>query len=70
MSPMAVTCAYPLLHQRTDLELEESEASDLGMTSSEGGIRTLDYDMEHSKVEAWLDEHPEFFQVCVLMRHV
>ena len=51
------------MNPRTDLELEESEASDLGMSSSEGGSRTLEYDMEHSKVEAWLDEHPEFFQV-------
>ncbi len=30
-----------------------------------GGYRIpfVEYDLEHSKVEAWLDEHPEFFQV-------
>jgi hypothetical protein len=27
------------------------------------GLPVFDYEMEHSKVEAWLDEHPEFFQV-------
>lgn len=25
----------------------------------------FDYEMEHSKVESWLDEHPEFFQVLL-----
>ena len=31
-----------------------------------GSCPTYDYEIEHSKVETWLDEHPEFFKVGIL----
>jgi hypothetical protein len=46
-----------------NLEISESAMSADRVGRSGGVGPVYEYDMEHSKVESWLDEHPDFFQV-------
>jgi len=63
--------------RRPDFDAAETEPAMDGLSSRGVGLGlgvgpvgscpTFDYEIEHSKVEAWLDEHPEFFQVGVFL---
>ena len=60
--------------RRPDLDSAETEPAMDGLSSRGvgfgvgpgGSCPTYDYEIEHSQVETWLDEHPEFFKVGVL----
>ncbi len=39
---------------------------EVNVATSADGEEARDYGPEHARTEAWLDEHPEFFQVQLL----
>ncbi len=59
----------PVSWRKTERDSADSDSEAVKMSATDGLGRFQDYDMEHSKVEAWLDEHPEFFQVFISLTY-